>query len=231
MIQRPIKAAGEPSDLELMLYADGELDEDRRPAVEAYLARGTTGATKLGALHLVSGIVREQSLGAAGPADGIADAVMAKLTANGAGAASKPTPITMGLQATSIPGPRSGPSATGAPRTKAANDNARGIFALASIAVAAAAALMIWGRMDASTQAPQGPVAAMNATPEQLPAPPAPAKIAEPTPDVEGEHGVEVAAVDFGARMGSIFYVPSGAAASNATTTVVWLNDDAAGGE
>jgi hypothetical protein len=48
--------------------------------------------------------------------------------------------------------------------------------------------------------------------------------------EADDEHGVEVAAVDFGARIGSIFYVPTGLAASNATTTVVWLNDEAAGG-
>jgi hypothetical protein len=87
--------------------------------------------------------------------------------------------------------------------------------------------------MDTRSQTPEAPIAAMTSTPEQIPAPPAPVKAAEPTPspDADDEHGVEVAAVDFGARMGTIFYVPTGAAASNATTTVVWLNDDAAGGE
>jgi hypothetical protein len=42
------------------------------------------------------------------------------------------------------------------------------------------------------------------------------------------EHGVEVAAVDFGTRMGAVFYVPSGTSASS-TTTVVWLSDDSSG--
>ena len=222
MIRRTTKPRGEPSDLELMLYADGELDEERRFAVEAYLVRSPAGSAKVSALNLVSGIVREQSLGSAAGADGIADAVMAKLTTNGAGAAStiptKPSPIK---------------ALAGAPRAKPANDNSRGIYALAALAVAAAAGLMLWGRMDTSSQAPERPVAAMPATPEQLPALPPPAKAAEatPSPDVEDAPGVEVAAVDFGARMGTIFYVPTGAAASNATTTVVWLNDDAAGGE
>jgi hypothetical protein len=221
MILRTTKPTDEPSDLELMLYADGELDEERRGAVEAYLARSTAGSAKLSALNLVSGIVREQSLVSAAGVDGIADAVMAKLTANGAGAAStistKPSPIKV---------------TAGAPRAKPANDNSRGIYALAAVAVAAAAGLMLWGRMDTSSEATERPVAAMSATPEQLPAPPSP-KTAEatPSPDAEDEPGVEVAAVDFGARMGTIFYVPTGAAASNATTTVVWLNDDAAGGE
>jgi hypothetical protein len=226
MIRRTTKPKGEPSDLELMLYADGELDEERRAAVEAFLARSAAGSAKLSALNFVSGIVRDDALAAAAQADDIADAVMAKLTANGAGAASTihASPI-MAPVATGAPLP--------APRAKAANDNARGIFAIAAIAVAAAAGLFIWGRMDTSSGTSEHPIAAMTSTPEQLPAPPAPVKAAEATPsaDAEDEHGVEVAAVDFGARMGTIFYVPTGSAASNATTTVVWLNDDAAGGE
>jgi hypothetical protein len=222
MIRRTTKPRGEPSDLELMLYADGELDEERRFAVEAYLDRSTPGTAKLSALNLVSGIVREQSLGSAAGADGIADAVMAKLTANGAGAA-----------ATIPTKPSSIKAMAGATRAKPANDNSRGIYALAALAVAAAAGLMLWGRMDTGSPASERPVAVAPATPEQLPAPVPSARAAEATPssDVEDEHGVEVAAVDFGARMGTIFYVSTGAAASNATTTVVWLNDDAAGGE
>jgi hypothetical protein len=37
--------------------------------------------------------------------------------------------------------------------------------------------------------------------------------------------GVEVAAVDFGSRVGTIFYVETEAATSRHTTTVVWLTD------
>jgi hypothetical protein len=61
-------------------------------------------------------------------------------------------------------------------------------------------------------------------TAEQAPAPPS-------TQEAEGDVGVEVAAVDFGSRIGTIFYVPTEAATSNHTTTVVWLADDPVGGE
>jgi hypothetical protein len=44
------------------------------------------------------------------------------------------------------------------------------------------------------------------------------------------EHGVVVSAVDFGARLGAIFYVPAESAGST-TTTVVWLADDPAEGD
>jgi hypothetical protein len=55
---------------------------------------------------------------------------------------------------------------------------------------------------------------------EKPPAPPVESASAES----ESEHGVEVAAVDFGAHMGSIFYVPTDAVAG-ATTTVVWVDE------
>jgi hypothetical protein len=47
--------------------------------------------------------------------------------------------------------------------------------------------------------------------------------------DDEVKPGVEVAAVDFGARMGTIFYVPTGSTPSSTMTTVVWLSDDGTG--
>jgi anti-sigma factor RsiW len=225
MSENPTKA-GIPSDLELMLYADGELDADRITAVEAFLARESGARRKLSSLGVVSGIVRERAVASASPADGIADALMAQIAAesrsNGVIHAA-PTPVR--AAATPIALTPVAPRAA-----KAANDNSRGIFALAAAAIAAAAALMIWGRATvqpdlASTQ----PTVQTEARPIVVVAPPAPAKIAEAAVEADGEHGVEVAAVDFGTRMGSIFYVPTGSAASNATTTVVWLNDDAAG--
>ena len=225
MSENPTKA-GTPSDLELMLYADGELEGERLAAVEAFLARDVGSRRKLSSLGLVAGLVREQAVASASPADGIADALMAQIAmeagTNGVVHATSaprreviaPTPVQL------------------APRAaKPANDNSRGIFALAAAAIAAAAALMIWGRADV------GPEVATNLSPGQttearpiVVAPSAPVKGVEPAVEADDEHGVEVAAVDFGARIGSIFYVPTGSAASNATTTVVWLNDEAAGG-
>ena len=226
MSETPSKA-GTPSDLELMLYADGELDGERHAAVEAFLAREVGARRKLSSLGLVAGLVREQAIASASPADGIADALMAQIAmetgTNGVGAAA-PSPlreVALLLQVA--------PIATQA--AKPANDNSRGIFFLAAAAIAAAAALMIWGRSGLQPEvASSAPSAQTTAARPLLVTPTAPVKVADPASDADDEHGVEVAAVDFGARMGSIFYVPTGLAASNATTTVVWLNDEAAGG-
>lgn len=231
MSENPTKA-GNPSDLELMLYADGELDGERVAAVEAFLAREAGSRRKVSALGLVSGLVREQALASASPADGIADALMAQIAmetgTNGVlHATSAP------LRAVALPAQvaQVAPVAPVASRAaKPANDNSRSIFVLAAAALAAAAALMIWARGSLQPEVASNPPTAQT-TPARpiIVAPPAPVKAAEPAAD-DDEHGVEVAAVDFGARIGSIFYVPTGSAASNATTTVVWLNDEAAGG-
>jgi hypothetical protein len=210
MIHKSIKSAGDPSDRDLMLYADGELEGEQRAAVEAYLARSAAGKAKVAALNLVSSVVREQALGASGKADWIADAVMVKIATEGA--ASNETPRSKPAAITSAPRALAAQPA----RDKPANDNSRRIFALAAVAVAAAAGLMLWSRMDPTTsQVGHGPVATSTMAHQQ-----------DPSSTDEGGPGVEVEAIDFGARMGTIFYVPTEEVASNVTTTVVWLNDD-----
>jgi anti-sigma factor RsiW len=223
--ENPTKA-GIPSDLELMLYADGELEDERIADVEAFLAREPNARRKLTSLGFVSGLVRERAVASASPADGIADALMAQITAE-AGTNGVVHAVATPLR--EVPAPMK--LAPVAPRpTKAANDNSRGIFALAAAAIAAAAALMIWGRSaEVHPDIASNPPTAQTEARPLVVTPPAQIKVVEPVADADGEHGVEVAAVDFGARMGSIFYVPTGSAASNATTTVVWLNDEAAG--
>jgi hypothetical protein len=137
-----------------------------------------------------------------------------------------------------------GSVATGTTSPRPANDNTRRIFGLAAAAVAAAAALMIWGRMEPGPGGERSPViaaqTAQTAPNAEVPAPSveAPrsvdAQMAEPPrPEGDMEMGVEVAAVDFGAGSGSIFYVPrdsAGLGAATAMTTVVWLADDVGGG-
>jgi hypothetical protein len=226
--ENPTKA-GIPSDLELMLFADGELEGERFAVVEAFVASNADAHRKLSSLGLVSDLVREGAVASASPADGIADALMAQIAAesgtNGVAhaTATPPREVAVPIQLA--------PVATIAPRAgKPANDNSRGIFVLAAAALAAAAALMIWGRTaDLHPEVASNLPAVQTEARPIVVAPPAPIKVVEPAADTDGEHGVEVAAVDFGARMGSIFYVPTGSAASNATTTVVWLNDEAAG--
>lgn len=228
MSENPTKE-GSPSDLELMLYADGELEGERVAVVEAFFAREAGAHRKLTSLSLVSGLVREQALASASPADGIADALMAQIALETGknGVAHAPSPP---LRQVVSPASPSKLAPVEARAAKPANDNSRGIFVLAAAAIAAAAALMIWARTDVRPEVASNLPAAQTEARAVVVAPPAPVKVVEPTAEADDEHGVEVAAVDFGARMGSIFYVPTGSAASNATTTVVWLNDEAAGG-
>lgn len=228
MSENPTKA-GIPSDLELMLFADGELEGERFAVVEGFVARNADAHRKLSSLGLVSELVRERAVASASPADGIADALMAQIAAE-AGTYGVVHAIATPPREVAAPVKLAPVAAIASRATKPANDNSRGIFALAAVAVAAAAALMIWGRAaDLHPEVASSQPTAQTEVRPVVVAPPAPIKIVEPAADTDGEHGVEVAAVDFGARMGSIFYVPTGSAASNATTTVVWLNDEAAG--
>ncbi|HLM75492.1 MAG TPA: anti-sigma factor [Polyangiaceae bacterium] len=220
---------GRPTDMELMLYIDGELDGElddaRRAEIEAHLEQSESGWRKMTALRIGSGMVREHALASAKDFD-IASSIMAKIDAVAVDppAKSPAKKDSAGAEVIDIGARRP----TAVDRPKAANDNSRSIFTLAAVAVAAAAALMIWGKMgaDPGRSADSAPVTAQEAPvipappEEKPPAPPAESASAES----ESEHGVEVAAVDFGAHMGSIFYVPTDAVAG-ATTTVVWVDE------
>lgn len=222
-----------PTDLELMLWADGELDEGRAREVEAYMLRDASSRAKIVGMDVVGAALREHAQSAL--ADGIADAVMARVEregANGIARAPAARKSTNGVEPGADPVSATRRLAPGsAPQQPANENNARRIFGLAAIAAAAAAGLMIWGRMDAEPhraeiQAPPSAEVIVAPTPSPRPAPEAPA-----APDDEGEPGVEVAAVDFGARMGTIFYIPTGSSETSPTTTVVWLSDEGTGGE
>jgi hypothetical protein len=230
-----------PTDLELMLYVDGELSGDRLREVRLAIEKDASLRSKVAALKLAADVVREDARTCAASVD-LTDAIMGRIAADSGGTLdprdASPAPVAEERPAPVVqPLLRPGPARPKA----AANDNARGIFALAALAVAAAAGMMIWGRMapDAS-RPPSAPVATLTtqAEPTNVVLEPAPTPSAEraaaPAQEGEGDVGVEVAAVDFGSRVGTIFYVPREAATSNhaaTTTTVVWLADDSAGGE
>jgi hypothetical protein len=223
-----------PTDLELMMYVDGELEGERLREVRQAILRDGVLRSKVAALEVSATIVRENAL-AVDPSFDVSDLIMSKIAAD-------PPAV---LDARDVaPEPLRSPQPAPLPvlgkktaKASASNDNARGIFALAAVAVAAAAGLMVWGRMDTEAPRPQNAPIAMVATPEAAPAVPAPLPTAEEPAapanpqEGEGDVGVEVAAVDFGTRIGTIFYVPTEAATSNHTTTVVWLADDPVGGE
>jgi hypothetical protein len=229
LVKRP------PTDLELMMFVDGELEGERLREVRQAILRDSVLRSKVAALELSSDVVRENAEQAGASFD-FADAIMSKIAAapsaelDARDAASEPAHGTRKV-AEVVPLVRPGLGKTSG-KAGPTNDNARGIFALAAVAVAAAAGLMIWGRMDTDApRPPSAPVAMVATEAAPLPAPAPEEHAAAPSAD-EGESvGVEVAAVDFGSRIGTIFYVPTEAATSNHTTTVVWLADDPVGGE
>jgi hypothetical protein len=220
------------TDLDLMLYLDGELEAERHEEVRQAISSSKVLRSKLAALDIASDIVSEQALGAAANIE-FADAVMARIAAD--------EQITLDARDVA-PGSKISEivAADNAPvrldklgqKSSASNDNARGIFALAAFAVAAAAGLMIWGRVAPSFSTTSSEPMAMTTTAEVAPVVAVPAPAAEPMIDTvaaageeQEEVGVEVAAVDFGSKVGTIFYVPSDAVNSKHTTTVVWLTD------
>ncbi|AUX36496.1 MULTISPECIES: anti-sigma factor [Sorangium] len=221
-------ASAPPTDLELMLYVDGELDEARHRQVEEYVLHDPRCRAKVAGLVTAADMIRDSAL-ASSAADGIADGVMAKIL-EGQGAVAKANGGAV-VQPLAASPPAAPPRARARLQGSPANDNARGIFALTALAVAAAAAMMVWGRTD--VEAPSAALTATAPSAELAPPPAAPTHepVAAPTAEGEIEPGVEIAAVDFGARMGSIFYVPREAAASGPTTTVVWLSDEGPGGQ
>ncbi|AKT43363.1 anti-sigma factor family protein [Chondromyces crocatus] len=233
-----------PTDLELMLYADGELDEARALEVESHLRHDARARAKLTAMDVVGTAVRKQA--SALPPIELADLIMARVQKEGAGDAvsvsreTKPSDEPeagdglkeSGKSAAERPIPRRDArlmQARAKSSQQAANDNARTIFGLAAIAVAAAAGFMIWGRLD--SELPQLATAPPLTTTTETASSvgvlvPRAAEL-----DEEGEPSVEIAAVDFGARMGTIFYVATGPSEASPTTAVVWLSDEGIGGE
>lgn len=203
------------SDEELMHFFDGELEPARDSELEELLADAGDARDKLAGLALVGDLLRERA-DADDRADGIADKVMATIDG--------PMGQLPTLEA---------PSAHGhSPGAHPANDNARTIYALAFMAAAVAAGFFVWGRGDQTRElaelVPPLPAMVESARPEVAPAP----GTAEAQPEAvalaedDGERaGVEVAAVDFGAHIGSVFFV-AGADERAAQTAVVWVTDD-----
>lgn len=186
-----------PTDEELMLFVDEELALERRAEVEAHLTNDSACRRKVLALRLAGAVLREAADEAPFP-DGIADAVMREVDA-----LDRPGARVVRLAAARTTSPT------------------RRIYTLAAAALAAAAALTLWARggTDAveplAARPPPVDVAASAREPRE------PRPLAAPSSD---EGGAEVAAVDFGARTGSIFYVPT-EAAEPTVVAVVWISD------
>lgn len=219
------------SDLDLMLYLDGELSADRHDEVRRALTRDKVLRSKLSSLEITSSIIRERAVDAAANID-LADSVMATILAGDAAVSLDERDV-----APIIESSQESPTDEAEPvrleklntRSQPSNDNSRSIFAFVALAVAAAAAFMVWGRLapNASPTAPLAMVTTQEVAPAKPPAelPPQPAIAPEQETVEEPEVGVEVAAVDFGSKVGTVFYVETEAATTKHTTTVVWLTD------
>lgn len=209
-----------PTDMELMLFADGELDESRHHEVERFLASDAASRDKLAGLRVVGAFVREQGEGEL-PTLNIADAVLLKLTEEGR-STRVPADNVIPLQGRRHQAPK---SEREAPASGLFGRTSRAVYYFAGAAIAAAAAMSLWVQVDPQMPA-LPPTTAIVPGAQAVPGPAAalPADTA-PVAALEPEVGVEVAAIDFGTRTGAIFYVQGNEAATGSTTTVVWVND------
>lgn len=235
-----------PTDLELMMYHDGELDPARADEVRAFLDEDDTARTKLAGLDVVGRVVRERALATHAAAGDLTDLVMARVRAEasprvaereGQRASSKSAAPAAVSKVRELRSSEGLPGASGADGA-AANDNGRLIFGLAAAAAAAAAALFIWGRSanpgdgvanrpppplsDTALVAQQtGPVEMVQPSARELPTPAPSLAFAA---DEEAPHSVDVDAVDFGTNAGTVIYVTNNDKAT--ATTVVWVRDE-----
>ncbi len=230
----------EPTDLELMMLLDGELEPARRVEVEAFLAEageaeGAAARGKVAGMRSVSRVVATFDWPGASPAAGaprvdLAELVMASLPVavplRTAGAlvapasAGDPASAEVVAKAVGVPAKKpAGETPLPVSSRRPANDNSRAIFGFAVAAAAAAAAVFFWGKTGDDTATPARDPIAMTApsiasgASEMAPAPEPLGALADGANTElvdEPRYGVEVATVDFGARSGAIYYVPAG---------------------
>lgn len=229
-----------PTDLELMMFHDGELDEERASEVRSFLDGNAAGRTKLAGLDIVGHAVREQAHASAQAAADLTDLIMGKVRAEGRISSKKESSPTKEGTEKQAPAPvmRVRELSPEAALPGAANDNGRLIFGLAAAAAAAAAALFIWGRSAnpgdgiAGRSPPPLTDTALVAQVEtaQLPMKDAPlpqpslAVVAALTDDEEAPRSVTVDAVDFGSNAGTVIYMTD--KDKPTATTVVWVRDE-----
>ncbi|PIE05867.1 MAG: hypothetical protein CSA75_02505 [Sorangium cellulosum] len=190
-----------PSHEDLMLYADGELDPERVAEVESYLEQSQEARDVVATIFEIGDVVRlsaEQWAKTKG-ADDIADRVIAEVEKQ-----AKSNVVDLSTYRPGSIWP----------------------VALGGLAAAAAVALIAWRfaglELAPTSYAVDVAASASAGEPEMVVA-----SAHVPISDDDPEPTVSVDAIDFGARTGTIFYVPS----DTGTTTVVWLTDDEAGGD
>jgi len=224
------------SDLELMRYLDGELDEPELTELEARLAGDDEASGKLDGLEQLGDFLR-QTVASDERGDAIADAVMVGIdAADSEQADSEDRGAEEDAEVIELPAPKPKlDPVAGAQVAPPANDNSRLIYSVFAAAAAVAIGLFVWGSTGpgadtvAMTDRPASEASEAAAAPEASPAAVA-AEAArakaegEAAADDDDEPVVEIAAVDFGAQSGSVFYVSAGKNAAG-STAVVWVTD------
>ena len=174
------------------MFVDGELDDERASEVLAFIAVDADARAIVAGLRLAGTLLASDALSDeyAGAADEIADRVMLAVAPPSATQATVASPAT---EPTNVRPLRSHARAQWA--------------AVASLALAAAAAWTLWIKGHSAVVVERNKDAAPVVAEQEL----------------GSNHATaEVDAVDFGARAGTIFYIPS----EGSTTAVVWLTDD-----
>ena len=194
--------------LELMAYADGELDAEAHARVEELLRTSEEARGVLDAMGTLGEVVREGVEARAGEsavADGIADGVMEAIA--------RETNVADGGAGENV-----------VPLAEARR--ARGGMATAAIAVlalAAGALFLVRGKAPApvASEVPLEPtpsaIAVPSATEPEAPAPVAQAQAEETGVDLEEAHSTR--------NKVNVFFVPSPSSPSAAASVVVWIDD------
>jgi hypothetical protein len=182
-------AGAPPTDLELMLWVDGELDAERAAEIGELVRHDPRVRGVVSALRLESQVIGQEALLHAelANAEGIADKVMDIIDADDAAASRRFI----------------------APRRPAPAWRGPAIAAL-GIALAAAAAWTLIFPRELTPVANLAPAAVSSGA-------------TAATSEEESATGIWIDVVDFGARPGTIFYVPS---EDESILPVVWLTED-----
>lgn len=213
-----------PTDLELMMLHDGELDPARAEEVMTFLEGDRVARDKRWSLEVVGAGLREVSSRSDEKSPDMVDDILAYVDASSLPSSKKQGGVTV------LSDRREEKKHSSHATSKAANDNGRLIFGLAAVAAAAAALMFFWGRagndrtfeLPTATDAPQAKV---EPPPSLSPSLDVSSALA-PERLEKSELGVEVAAVDFGTKSGTIYYVPSDDKFAASATTVVWLAEE-----
>jgi hypothetical protein len=197
--------------LELMAFADGELEGDARRHVEELLRESEEARRVVAAMGTLGEVVRagaESRAGAIAVADGIADGVMAAL---------KRAPLAQD------PG-RKVVSLAEARRSRG------GVTAaiVAALAVAAGAVFAVRGKAPVPV-AQEQPIETTPAALSALASAPGSASAALAEREPAEKHGVDLEEVHSVNNKVNVIFMPSAAASGAAASVVVWIDDDGHG--